>query len=363
MRSDIDRLQRRGAEQPGLLSLAGGLPDPALFPRADLEQACAAALEAPVCGALQYGWPEGTPTLRRWIAERLNERGAHLTEDDVIVTSGAQQALSIAIALTVAPNDPVRVDRASYPSALDALRSAGARICTHSAPDAMAYVMPGVSNPVGRDLVEPSALAASRWIVADEAYAELRFDGRLPPLLLATARDRTFHVGTFSKTLCPGLRVGFLVPPPSRHADALALKQERDLQAPSLSQSMLERVLDGGRYDALLQTARRTYRERAERLVAALGRHLPSARFALPEGGFSVLVETDVPGDAIELLETAIEHGVSFDPGAPFFAESVPSTLTFRLCHSNLPATQIDEAVRRLSHAISTHRGTARLAS
>ncbi|MBN8609683.1 MAG: PLP-dependent aminotransferase family protein [Deltaproteobacteria bacterium] len=368
MHLEIERLQHLASER-GVLSLAGGLPDPSLFPRHELQAACASAIAAPRADALQYAWPEGSAKLRAWIAERLTRRGARIGADDVIVTSGAQQALSIASALVISRGTLVRVDQASYPGALDLLRRAGAVLTGDGARPEVAYLMPGVRNPTGDALsaeAQHACVAAARYVIADEAYAELRFDGQLPPLALATARERTFHLGTFSKTLCPGLRIGFLVPPPSFLEKARALKQERDLRAPTLSQAMLEHPLLADRYDELLSIARRTYASRAERLVAAIRRHLPRARFADPEGGFSVFVETGVRGDAVSLLERAITRGVTFDPGLPFLRTGRSDEISFRLCHSTIDPRCIEFAVARLASALATFvqsRTTHRLAA
>ncbi len=146
MNPEIDRLQRLAAQR-GVLSLAGGMPDPSLFPRAELQAACASAIAAPRSEALQYAWPEGSTKLRAWIAERLCRRGARVGADDVIVTSGAQQALSIAVSLLVGAGTRVRVDRACYPSALDLFRRAGATLTSSAEPAHVVYRMPGVRNP------------------------------------------------------------------------------------------------------------------------------------------------------------------------------------------------------------------------
>ena len=353
---EIDRLQHLASER-GVLSLAGGLPDPSLFPRRELQAACASAIAAPRAEALQHAWPEDSAKLRAWIAERLTRRGARIGADEVILTSGAQQALSIASALVVSRGTRVRVEHASYPGALELFRRAGAMLAGGDDRVEVAYLMPGVRNPTCDALsaeAQHACVGAARYVIADEAYAELRFDGLPPPLALTTARDRTFHLGTFSKTLCPGLRIGFLVPPPSFLQAARALEQEHGLQAPTLSQAMLEHLLIADRYDELLAIARRTYASRAERLVTAIRRHLPRARFAEPEGGFSVFVETGVRGDSLSLLERTITRGVTFDPGTPFLRSGRSDEISFRLCHSAIHPEQIDVAVARLARVLDT---------
>jgi 2-aminoadipate transaminase len=369
MRMDLtlDRLQRASAVQGDLVPLAGGLPDASLFPRASLHAAFGRAMSDPSTG-LQYDWPEGSEPLREWIAARLRARGMDVTAGDVIVTSGAQQALAIVTSLLVRPIDAVAVDDHCYPAALDLFRKAGATLVS---PDANAtcafhYVMPGAANPTGQPLGAAridQLLVSDAPIVADEAYAELRFDGVLPTALAALEPGRVWHVGSFSKTLCPGLRVGYLVPPRRAHEAALEAKRDADLQAGTLSQSVLAHLLAVGDYDARLARARQVYRTRAERLQEALHRELPrSFRFREPEGGFSIWVESDEEGDDVALLRTAAAYGVSFDPGHLFARES-SSRLAFRVCFSSAPIDALAEGARRLGRAIARMRGSREAAA
>jgi 2-aminoadipate transaminase len=353
VRPAIERLQRAAAEQRGLIPLAGGLPSTRLFPRRALGEALARALSDPQA-ALQYGWPEGRRTLRAWIAERLSARGLRVAPDEVIVTSGAQQALAIACELCAARGAEVQVDAESYPAALDLFRGRGLR--PHATPRARAlrYAMPALSNPRGRalDAVERARLARDEApLIEDDAYAELRFDGRTPEPIAARARARVWHVGSFSKTLCPGLRVGWLVPPPRMRERALRKKRDGDLQASSLGQAVLERFLERDDFAARLARARAFYRARAEKLARAVERRLPGWRFRFPDGGFSLWVEADEPGDDELLLERAVERGVSFDPGRLFRAGGRCEPLALRLCFSSAPVGALDEGVRRLGRA------------
>jgi 2-aminoadipate transaminase len=303
--------------------------------------------------ALQYGWPEGSPDLREWIAARLRRRGAHVDADDVIVTSGAQQAIALAIGARRSEGNTIAVDHESYPAALELFLAQGLKPTTSLAAS-MAYVMPGVTNPRSTDLDDTRARAlvdAQIPIIADEAYADLRFDGRDARLLLAEAPDRTFHVGTFSKTLCPGFRIGWLVPPRAYRDEVLRLKSGADLQANSLSQAILTEMVKGWDYDAHLARARRLYARRAAALYGAVQRWLPAFRTVKPEGGFSIFMETDRGGDDARFLEIAVARGVAFDPGRSFCVAPRRSALSFRLCHSSLRISAIDEAVRRLAGA------------
>lgn len=350
----IDELLRRAASN-GAISLGGGLPADELFPRGALARAFLRSVGRRGGGALQYGWPEGDEALRAWIASRLASRGANVTKEDVVITSGAQQALAIASEILLDPGDDVLVEDRTYPGALDVFRRLGADATSFEGANAScAYVMPGVSNPAGAAL-DPKRiddlLGRRIHIIADEAYGELRFDGATPPLLLKYARDRVWHVGTFSKTLCPGLRVGWLVPPPLFAARVRAMKHDVDLEAGSLSQAILSTFLATDAFDARLARTRRFYEARAHKLMRALRRRFPHFRFAEPEGGFSIFVETDQEGDEVALLEAAVQHGVSFDPGSMFHPERAPSPVSFRLTFSSIAPLWIDEGVARLERA------------
>lgn len=340
------RLQRAAAARPGVIGLAGGLPAGDLLPRAPLAEALA-EVAAWREDALQYGWPEGIEQLRTWIANRLAARGAVVEPGRIIITAGAQQALALAGAAF--RGKTIAVGDVTYPAALDAFEAVGAGIAAEGG-DAR-YEIAGVSNPRGLDTPDRDALLASGLpLIVDEAYCELRFDGRLPRPLIADAPDRTWHIGTVSKTLCPGLRVGWLVPPASAHASVLERKQAYDLQTSSISQAALARMLSRLDYEAALDRARAFYAERAERLVRALRTHLPSARFVPPEGGFSIWVETERTGDDVPLLARAIERGVAFDPGSMFRPVNRPDDpISFRLSFSSVDADAIDEGVRRLA--------------
>ena len=365
----IDRLQRSAAAAPDVLSLAGGLPAQSLFPRRVIARAAIDALGHSDCAALQYGWPEGAPDIREWIAARLAARGVAVAADDVIVTAGAQQAIALAIDAVLAfgrnRSASVSVDAETYPSALALFRSRGL-VPTTSLDASVAYVMAGVTNPrgVGTDASRLRAiLGRGVPIISDEAYAELRFDGVVPRPLAVEAPDRVFHVGTFSKTVCPGLRIGWLVPPREHRADVVRLKASADLQANSFSQSILTEMVKDWDYDAHLARSRRVYQRRADILLSAIHRWLPRAfEVTPPEGGFSVFVETDVTGDDARFLELAAAHGTAFDPGGLFRPEPT-DRLSFRLCHSSLRPSAIPEAVRRLSRAFDAFRRTNALAS
>ena len=351
----LENLQRRCAAIPDALQLAGGLPHEALFPRAALAEAFERVVARPGCTAFQYGWPEGNAQLREWIARRLRKRGADVRDDDVIITNGAQQAIALAVEHLSTTGRRAAVDPETYPGALQLFSNHGVVPVVANGEADWTYVMPGVANPRGTGLQPPqrdAILETRHPIIADEAYAELRFDGQLERPLLADARNRVWHVGTFSKVLCPGASrrlarstAGTVL------GTVLQAKRARDLQAGSLSQAVLAAFLESDDFESRLGRTRSFYARRAACLATALARHLPSWTFTAPEGGFSVFVETDLEGHPATALVQAVRLGVSFDPGILFRANGERTRrLTMRLCYSSVPDEHdLEVAVCRLT--------------
>jgi 2-aminoadipate transaminase len=362
----IDALQRRSARDPRAIGLAGGLPSEAQFPKRELGRSFFRVLEQAGAPALQYGWAEGFESLRGLIASRLRARGASASAGDVIITSGAQQAIAIALEVICKPGDRVGVAAETYPAALDLLRERRLVPVTPATGVRAHYAMPALGNPSGERL-DPGArttlLAGGLPVIEDDAYADLRFDGAAPRPLLAEAPAQVFHVGTFSKTLCPGLRIGWLVAPPRFRKRALRIKQGSDLHASTLAQAIVADLLgatpEGGGLDfeARLVRLRRFYRARAAALTRALRVHLPDWQFNEPEGGFAIWARADRPSpaprdsDEKAFLETAADEGVMVDPGSMFRASASSAPMAIRLCFSAAPPAKFEEGVRRLARA------------
>jgi 2-aminoadipate transaminase len=361
-RARIERIQRAAAASPRVTGLAGGLPAEAQFPKRAFADAFLRALRQAGTPALQYGWVEGSETLRSWIASRLRARGAEIAAADVIITSGAQQALAIALELVARPGARIGVDRETYPAALGLMRARRLVPVTFDDKAAVFYAMPAVGNPHGFAMEAESRRAlltrSSGMIVEDDAYADLRFDGPAPRPLLADEPRRVLHVGTFSKTLSPGLRVGWLIAPRRLRGRALEIKQSSDLQASSLAQAVLEEYLIGGggdaptAFDHRLIRLRRFYRARAAMMTRALREHLPDWKFRAPDGGFAIWAEA---GDRsqrineISFLEKAVAARVVFDPGSMFRASGAARPLAVRFCFSTAAPADFDGAFRRLA--------------
>jgi 2-aminoadipate transaminase len=276
-----------------------------------------------------------------------------VTADDVIVTNGAQQAIALATELVARRGETVAVQAATYPAALDLFRSRGLRPALLGT-GRIAYLLPALGNPTGRPLAdaEHDAVARARWIIEDDAYADLRFAGGAPPPWLERHRTRVLHVGTFSKTLCPGLRVGWLVVPRSLRRRAVALKQSGDLQSNSLAQAVVDDYLAHVDFDRRLAVLRVFYRRRAAKLFAAIRRALPSWSVDFPDGGFSLWLEADARVDERRLLRNAVAEGMCFDLGSNFQAHAAAGGGTrLRVCYSTAPVGSFDAAARRLARA------------
>ena len=335
-----------------MINLGGGLPSDLQFPKKALAASFLRVLAEHSSSALQYGWAEGQQALRQHIAARLNARGADVVADDVIITNGAQQAISIAVELLLRPGDAVGVEDESYPAALAMFRRRGLSLAPLGRGRAC-YVMPSLNNPAGRVMGEDGRrkLVARRVpIIEDDAYGDLVFSSPAGRPLLADVPSRTYHVGTFSKTLCPGLRVGWLIVPAKQRRRALRIKESEDLQANSLGQAVVADLLAHDDFEARLATIRRFYRARAVRLATAVRRRLPSWRFEFPAGGFSLWLATDAPVDELAFLEAALDAGVAFDVGSTFQrAQQTGSCAHLRLCFSFTPANTFPEGIARLA--------------
>ncbi|WP_078626713.1 PLP-dependent aminotransferase family protein [Streptomyces sp. NRRL S-241] len=368
-------------ERPGIISLAGGLPAPELFDTEGLRAAYDTAFAVSARRALQYSTTEGAPELREAVAARATARGLPTGPDDVLVTSGSQQALTLITATLVEPGDVVLVENPTYLAALQCFRLAGARVvavpCDAEGilPDALAdlvarerpkllYTVPTFQNPTGRTLpatrraaVAELAARLGLWLVEDDPYGELRYEGPEVPWLAAHpgAQDRTALLGSFSKIMAPGLRLGWLRAPAALRRAAVVAKQAADLHTSTVDQLAAAHYLRSVDLDAHTATVRAAYRERRDALQSALSRTLPAdCDWNLPAGGMFFWAELPEDHDATALLRTAVAHGVAFVPGAPFFAAD-PDPRTLRLNFTTHTPEEITEGVARLGAALAEY--------
>ncbi|MFD8637436.1 PLP-dependent aminotransferase family protein [Streptomyces sp. NPDC059533] len=367
-------------ERPGVISFAGGLPAPELFDTEGLRAAYDSAFAASARRALQYSTTEGAPELREAVAARATARGLATGADDVLITSGSQQALTLITGALVEPGDVVLVENPTYLAALQCFRLAGARVvpvpCDEEGivPDALAelvirerpkllYTIPTFQNPTGRTLPAARRAAVARtaarlglWLVEDDPYGELRYEGADVPWIAAHpgAEDRTALLGSFSKVMAPGLRLGWLRAPAALRRAAVVAKQAADLHTSTVDQLAAAHYLAAADLDAHVGRVRAAYRSRRDALLAHLGEALPAgSTWNRPEGGMFVWARLPEGHDATTLLEAAIAHDVAFVPGAPFFT-AAPDPRTLRLSFTTHTPQEIAEGARRLAAVART---------
>lgn len=364
-------------EQPDVISFAGGIPDPALFPREAIAAAHARILGDPrrAAAALQYSASEGYAPLREWIAGHMAGLGVACCAGHILITSGAQQALDFIAKLFVAPGDAVLVARPTYLGALQALgayepvfvdlprRGDNAAAAPGSGRRALGYVMPDFQNPTGatmslaeRQELLDAAAALDLPLVEDAAYAALRYEGEALPSLLAleAARaggvdeGRVLYCGTFSKTVAPGLRLGWVVAPLPVVRRLVLVKQASDLHSPSLAQMVMHEVVQEVLPHALVPL-RNAYRARRDAMLASLAREMPpGVRWTAPAGGMFLWLTLPEAIDAASLLARAIaEARVAFVPGRAFHADGSGAN-TLRLNFTLADEARIAEGVARL---------------
>jgi 2-aminoadipate transaminase len=364
--------------RPGVVSFAGGLPAPELFDAPGLRDAFAAAL-ADAGRTLQYSTTEGDPALREQIAARLSARGLATAADEVLVTSGSQQALALVAAVTLEAGACVLVEEPSYLAAIQSFKMAGAEVvpvpCDDDGldPEAVAalaarhgarllYTVATFQNPTGRTLpldrrkaLVQLAARTGLWILEDDPYGELRYHGEPVPAIasLPGADGRVLAISTLSKVAAPGLRIGWLRTPPSLRGPTVVAKQAADLHSSTIDQAAAARWLAAIDLDAHVATLRRAYGERRDTLVEGLAAALPpGSTHNRPDGGMFVWARLPDGWDAEPLLARALEHDVAFVPGAPFFA-GPPDRAAMRLSFTAHPPAEIADGLARLRAAWS----------
>lgn len=372
-------------DQPGITSFAGGIPDPALFPVAEIQAAYAAILGDGALGrgALQYSVSEGYLPLREWIVGHMQSLGVACTPDNIMVTCGSQQALEFLGRLLISPGDTVLATAPTYLGALQAFGAYEPRYdelrpeTGNRTPESFAlaaragagtvkfiYLVPDFANPTGatlslaaRERVLDLAGDLDIPVIEDSAYAQLRFAGEPLPCILARDmaragdidRTRTIYCGTFSKTLAPGLRVGWIVASRPLIRRLVLVKQASDLNSAAINQMVMHRVAERC-YAAQVSAARETYRMRASAMLAALGKYMPAGvTWTRPEGGLFVWVTLPEGMDGAALLQRAIaEANVAFVPGGSFFFDGRGRN-TLRLSFSLPDPATIDVGIAKLA--------------
>ncbi|SHI47586.1 hypothetical protein SAMN05444000_101217 [Shimia gijangensis] len=372
-------------DKPGILSFAGGIPDPALFPSDAFAAAMAEIMKTGSDTALQYSVSEGYLPLREWIAGQMADIGVPCTPDNILITSGSQQALDYLGKLFLSPGDTALVGWPTYMGALgafnpyepryDQLSVNGNRAASDYASEAettggkvkFAYLSVDFANPTGetvdqrgREAVLDMAEELDCAVIEDAAYQALRYDGEDVPSILALelARKgdleacRTIYSGSFSKTLSPGLRVGWVVAAKPVISQLVLMKQASDLHSATFNQMAVHRVADA-HFDSHVSMLRTVYGRRREAMLAALEAHMPQGvQWTRPEGGMFVWMTLPAGMDGADLLSYALEtYKLAFVPGRAFFADGSGGN-TLRLSFSCANEAMIDDGMARLGAAI-----------
>ncbi|MER8487599.1 PLP-dependent aminotransferase family protein [Mesorhizobium australicum] len=371
-------------DQPDILSFAGGIPDPSLFPADAIRDAYADVLGGPeAAAALQYQVSEGYLPLRRWLAGQMGKLGVACDEANIFITSGSQQALDYLGKLFLSPNDTALVTWPTYLGALqafnayelryDRLRPEGGNMTPdayHTAAAAsggkvkFAYLVPDFANPTGntlgrkqREAVLDLAGELDIAVIEDAAYRALRYDGEgVPPILALDCirsggidKARTLYCGSFSKILSPGMRVGWVCAPRHVVEKLVLMKQASDLHSPSVNQMVMHRVAEAV-FDDQLEKLIGAYRERRDGLLGALEANMPEGvTWSHPEGGMFVWVTLPEGTDATELLARSVKEArVAFVPGNAFYADGTGRN-TLRLSFTLATRRAVSEGIPRLA--------------
>ena len=375
---------------PAMISLAGGYPGPDLFDRDGIRECADAALRDAPVACLQYGPTEGQPLLREQVARLLGARGTACSPDDVLITGGSQQGFDLMVRTLLRAGDAAVAERPTYTGPLRVLTVAGVRTLTVGV-DAqglvvdelesmlrdpalprprLLYVVPTFANPSGATMpverrIRLLELAVEHRfvIVEDDPYGQLRFRGEPVPHVAALvdrvpgSRPWVVHLGSLSKVIAPGLRVGYLVAPPEIRRACVLAKQLDDLSNPGFTQATVQRYLAEGRLEVHLPKIVAAYRERAEAMREAIGAHLATrVDFNIPEGGMFMWGRLRSGASTRELLPHAIDAKVTFVPGDIYYADRADFA-TMRLSFSTPRPEQIREGVARIGRALAAMGG------
>ncbi len=368
-------------ELPGVRSLAGGLPSADTFPVEAMREATARVLADNPREALQYAASEGFGPLREWVSQQLTAQGLDAPADRVLITNGSQQGLDLVGKVMLDAGDTVAVETPTYLGALQAFNP-NEPVFTEVAgdadgplPDAIAalprgtrfmYVLPNFQNPTGRvipaDRRDAMAAAAQRAgvpLVEDNPYGDLWYDEAPPKPLSSRWHEGSLYLGSFSKVLAPGLRLGFMVCPKPLYPKLLQSKQAADLHTAAFNQRVVHQVIKDGFLQQHIPTIRARYRTQRDALDAALREHMPAGcEWRKPSGGMFFWLRLPVGCDAMALLPQAVAAGVAYVPGAAFYAGQ-PDLRTMRLSFVTLAPADIADAVRRLGEVVKAHLAQA----
>lgn len=363
-------------DRPGIISMAGGLPSPASFPISAFTQACNTVMERDGAAALQYSTTEGFPALRQAIADFLPW---DVNPEQILITTGSQQALDLIGKVFLDKGSRILVEKPTYLGALQAftpfeptpvgvnsddegmlIDDFAAKVGTGEHKARLAYVLPNFQNPTGRTMSEARRQALAEKareldipLIEDNPYGDLWYEGEPPLPLAARNPEGVIYMGSFSKVLAPGLRVGFIVAPKSVYGKLTQAKQAADLHSPSFNQRVVAEVMKDGFLHSHIPTIRAMYKVQRDVMLMALEAEMEGlgVTWTRPVGGMFLWVRLPEGMDAQVLLAEAVERGMAFVPGAPFYADEA-ETNTLRLSYVTVSPEQIRQGVAALAAAI-----------
>jgi 2-aminoadipate transaminase len=368
------------ATLPGMISLSAGSPAPELFPIESFRRACQQVIDHDAEGALQYGITEGFPPLREWIAGHMQSKGFSVTPEEVLITTGSQQAMDLLARVLVDKGDLVAVERPTFIATLQALDTCEAEFLSVSMDEQGMIVddlrrrlggptpklicaQPNFQNPSGVSMSLPRRMQLAHLagehgipIVEDDPYSELIYEGEaLPSIKSFDSQGLTVYLGSFSKILMPGLRVGWAAGPAALLEKMTVVKQSNDLHTDGFTQRVVNAMVRTGELPAHIERLRADYKGRRDAMLAALTEHFPSeARWTQPRGGLFVWVELPEWVNCADFMMAAVDKLVLFPPGGGFYRDGSGKN-TMRLNFSNQPVDGICEGVKRLGLVVKEH--------
>ncbi len=361
--------------RPEIISFAGGLPSPETFPVEKMQTAFDKVLSQQGKAALQYGPTDGYGPLREWIANRLSKDGAKIIPEQIMMTSGSQQVLDLLGKVLIDEGSRVLVETPSYLGALQAfsvyrpefvsVKTDDLGLVPQSVPEVasgarLLYTLPNFQNPTGRtlstarrsELVEICARLGLP-LIEDDPYGELSYHGEPLPKMLTMNPEGVVYMGSFSKVLTPGIRLGYVVAPVPLLRRLELAKQAADLHTSQLTQMVVHEVVKDGFLDQHIPTIRTLYRQQCSAMLDALQEYFPSsATWTKPEGGMFIWITLPKHINSLQLLEEAIAQNVAFVPGAPFYANAAESN-TLRLSFVTVPPEKIRAGIAKLGALIA----------
>ena len=365
-------------ERPGIISFAGGLPSPDTFPIDAMREASERVLTQDGRAALQYAASEGLPQLREWVAHDLHKQGMQVSPDQVLITTGSQQGLDLVAKVLIDAGSPILVETPTYLGALQAFmpmeptvvsvdsddEGVNADDLRAKAPGArFVYLLPNFQNPTGRTMTEARRSAVARAaqetglpLIEDNPYGDLWFNAAPAASLSSRLPEQSLYLGSFSKILAPGLRLGYVVAPKALYPKLLQAKQAADLHTPSFNQRVVAEVLKDGFIERHVPTIRALYKRQCEAMLQALEKEMAGldVHWNRPAGGMFLWARLPAGMDAVQLLPHAVDKGVAFVPGAAFYAAQ-PMQETLRLSFVTSTVEQIQTGVAALAQTIREH--------